>query len=234
MNARIWMSGPISLTLVMATTQSFAVTLSDITSSLSDNAEAVDDLTADVVVDSSDNTFDVLDAEFQLKRMTTPYNKFRIEETAGGVRCDGAEVASGPNLSQFSTWCTAADSFIGWISMSTRDTDILWLIDNNTFTLATGTFTINSITCRKIESAGYTIYVNDSNHAKVVRIDALSNNTVDRRYDFDGYSYIESEAYIPDTVNASRPNLASEPTYEITYSNININENLSDSLFDIP
>lgn len=224
--------------LLAIASSAFAVTVSDITSALSSNANAVQDLSANIVIDSSNNSQDVSAGTYALKAATDTYKtngKFCLVSTSpdsGTVKCDGTDVAIGGRVVTKSTFVSGDDEEIGWVSRAQRDMDIPWLLANNTFALEDGTCTVNSVTCRKISSSQYVIYVDDSQYAKVVRIEAVNGGSVLRRYDMAGYSYIQSAAWAATQWSASKPGTG-DTTYAVTLSNIVINQGLSDSTFAI-
>jgi hypothetical protein len=153
--------------------------------------------------------------------------------------CNGTTVDIEGNQWSKTAFVTSDNPLAGWISRAYRETDVLWILGHQTFSLSAGTYGVNGRTCYRITSSAYDIYVLSTNYAQVIRIDVKVSGTVKRRYNFGNYSFVESTAYVPRYMQATGvPTVPGTPvpiaTYTITYSNININENLTDSVFDLP
>jgi outer membrane lipoprotein-sorting protein len=217
-----------------------AVTVGEITQALNSNYGAITDMTCNIVVNSDCDDYDIGAGTSKYKQAAS--SKFRVDATSPAVEsmvCDGTTVDIEGNQWSKSTFVTTDNSLVGWISRAYSETDILWILGNQSFSLSGGSYYVNGYACYRITSTTYDIYVRTTNYAAVMRIDVKVSGVVKRRYNFGTYSFVESTAYVPVSMQATGvPTVPGTPipiaTYNITYSNININENLSDSVFAVP
>ena len=216
---------------LLANSAVYAVDVDDITDALYNNYNDVNDFTVDMVCDSTNNVHDVSASDFYYKKAAS--SKFRVDISQPDnelIRCDGTNV----KIDFEDTWTktyfvTNDNSNIGWISRMFRETDVLWILANNTFTLAGSNFTVNGVTCRKIYCSDYDIFVDESQYAKIIRIDRKVNGNMARRYNLGEYTFSESTAWMWTSIVAS--DAGGTETYDIDYSNLTINDSLNDSLF---
>lgn len=73
--------------------------------------------------------------------------------------------------------------------------DWVWLFNNCTFTLAGQTEVVNGVTCYKLTSTDYTMWVDVSTETKVIKV----SHTGGEYIVWSGYSYLENTAYMFDT-----------------------------------
>lgn len=220
---------------LFASTIVYAVNVNDITNVLESNYNSINDYTADMTCDSTNNNHDITNSESYYKKAAS--SKFRMDihsPLEGILKCDGTNVKY-ENGDQWTKtdYVTNNNPVSGWISKMTRETDILWILDNNNFTLTDGIVAVNGVTCRKITSTDYDIYVDDSSYATVIRIDRKESASVKRRYTFSDHSLLESTAYMWAICEATDSLGDNTESYCITLSNVSINDGLSDSWFDI-
>lgn len=222
------------MVFALVASPAWAVTVGDITQDLDSNYGAISDLRANLTVNSTNNGHDCTSGSFKSKQNSSDSskNKFRVDATApnvGWTICDGTNVDDNDNIKSKTSFVTSTSSDLGWISRGFRETDVLWILDNNTFTLAGSNSTVNGVTCKKIYSTNYDIYVDASEYAKVIRIVRKVSGTATRQYDFEDYVYVESTAWVAKKQVSS----GHGETYTSTLSSININSNLSDSYFTV-
>jgi len=229
----------LSVSLTMITCGNvFAGTLEDILADLEENADDVNDISANLVIDADDNEYDITSGWVKAKdQATVGTGKFRIHRSqpaTGDLYCDGSDVEQVGDSSQCTRTSFVTTNYLGWLSRAFRDCDILWILDNYTFSLYGSNVNVNGTTCKKITSSGYDIYVDINNYKKTIRIEAKESGNVKRRYTMSNISLVENTSYIASNVEATDSPGDNTVTYDITYSNIDINENLDDSYFALP
>ena len=216
-----------------------AGTLDDIKTNVKSNYNAIQDLSCtidlDYTVSDTDRTAgercdDYVDAEYKKKTG----GKSRLQGAGADTRktrCDGTYYYSSGFSEDGGAWYSVTVASID--SQRTDQARLMEnqaaLIDGNTWSLAGGTYTVNSVTCYKITCTNWTMYVDTSTKTKVMRIDYVGGEETDY-ITYSGYSLIDSTAYVPD---AFEHYFASDSTIA-QMSSISINDSLSDSLFTEP
>lgn len=213
--------------------QAGAVTVGDITSALDANYSAISDISADFTIESDVNDHDVTEGWCKAKQAGS--SKFRVNVSSPGtldIYCDGTNVSDMGYEYSKENWVSW--DMHGFLSRPFREGDIVWILDHEQFTLLGGTVAINGVTCYRISSTNYIVYVDSSEYAKVMRIERKVSGNVVRRYTFDDYSFVEDTAWVAATcVGTDAPGDNTE-TVTVQFSNININEDLDDSYFQLP
>lgn len=214
-----------------------AVTVSDITTALSDNYAAITDITADLVVDSSNNNYDVTNGKYRSKGNASTL-KFLVDITSpesGLVVCNGTTVDIDVNQWPREQFVTTDNGMIDWASRYFRELDVVYLLNNYGFSLDSGTYSASGVTCYRISSNRCRLLVDVNNYKKLMRVEWLGNDgSLQRTYDLSGHSFIESTAYVAQYIDAVYCGSGNAPTYSIELSNISINDNLNDSVFNLP
>lgn len=215
-----------------------AGTLEDILANLEENADDINDISANVVVDADDDNYDITSGWIKGKQQATVgTGKFRLHSSqpnSGDVYCDGSDVYESFTANQYARSTYVTTNYLGWLSRYFRDTDILWILDNSTFSLYGSDVDVGGTTCKKITSTDYDIYVDATSYKEVIRIEAKESSSVKRRYTMSNISLVESTSYIASDVIATDDPGNGFVTYNITFSNIDINGDISDSYFALP
>jgi hypothetical protein len=206
-----------------------AQTAESIKASVKANSNAVADLTATASVTFQDPAQYVgEDTIWQSNWSSATYrvkagDKFRVDGSgtdARQVRCNGVTKWASTN---------GGSTFPGSRDFVRNDfyklLDPAWLMDNNAWSLAAGTFTVEGVQTYKLTSTNFTVWVDTATSSKVIRTQSSSTGNYAV---FSGYSYAEGTAYVPSTI-AHHSGASASMT--ISLSNININEALADSLF---
>lgn len=219
-----------------------AVTAQDIVDSVIDNLDNVNDYQASVDIDHDNVSLnDMTGGSFKWKRNSGSWKIKMVMGTpySGNITSDG------------SAWnVTNKDDDLMWFSLSegkngVRDyygSDMFNMeniLDDETWTKAGSTETVNSVECYKIYttngSSNYEVWVDTATMDKVIRVKATcESDDLQWQLDYSDYSDVEGTAQLPATIVVKYyrdETLYLTSTYD--FSSIDINANLSGSLFTI-
>lgn len=218
----------------------WALTAQEIADSVIDELNNVSDYTATVDIDYDDaETRDMSGGSVQWKR-SSGYGKAKVvlgSPYSGEVRTDGT--------TGFNIWDKNGDlvyiplsNGMEWVraNWGTDMFNMETILDAETWTKDANTHTINSVTCYRIYTSDYEVYIDEGTVKKVIRVKAYdTSSNIDYQLDYSDYSNVENTAQLPGTIEVKSYNdqagLVLTTTY--TVSDVNINEGLSDSLFSI-
>lgn len=218
----------------------WALTAQEIADSVIDELNNVSDYTATVDIDYDRALIsDMSGGSLQWKRssgnwktkmvMGSPYN--------GEVRTDGT--------TGFNVWDKNGELYYFTLSNGEDWVRANWgtdmfnmerILDAETWTKDANTHTISSVTCYRIYTSDYEVYIDEATVKKVIRVKAYDTSSkIDYQLDYSDYSNVESTAQLPGTIEVKKYNDPEELfwTATNTFSDVNINEGLSDSLFSI-
>ncbi len=101
-------------------------------------------------------------------------------------------------------------------------TDPVGLINNNTWSLASGTFTVDGIQTYKITTTNYSMWVDTATKTKVIKVE-FTGGTTSEYVIYSGYAYRENTAYFADTMSYYYGTASSITSY----STIDVGESFS-------
>jgi hypothetical protein len=109
------------------------------------------------------------------------------------------------------------------------------ILDDNSWTPTTpATETVNSVSCYKILSGDYKVWVDVATTEKVIRAERYVGSTIKWRVDYTNYSDVESTAQLPATIRLEEfVSGVSDWVATYTLSSIDINASTADSVFTI-
>jgi outer membrane lipoprotein-sorting protein len=236
----------LALMLCMVATKAHAITAQEIVDSVIDNLNNVTDYQAGVDVDfDNPNIDDMTDGSLQWKRSSgtwktkmvegSPYTLTHISNGSGWNIIDSEEdegtyeYISQGGYEQIVRYRFGTDMF-----------NMENILDDESWTKADSTETVNSVECYKVyttkDANDYEVWVDTATVKKVIRTKATDEfGDIQWQLDYSDYSNVESTAQLPATIVTKRydPNEAVWLTSTYSFSDININENLSDSIFNI-
>lgn len=235
----------LALMLCMVTTNAHAITAQEIVDSVIDELDNVTDYSAGVDIDYSDpNVDDMTDGSLQWKRSSgswkskmvngSPYEMTYISNGSGWniIHADG-----GDNF-----WYFSQGDYEDVIRYH-AGTDMFNMeniLNEESWTKAAPNETVNGVECYKVyttkDDSNYSVWIDTATVEKVIRAEATDeNDDLQWQLNYSDYSDVESTAQLPATIVTKRYDwnevLWSTSTY--TFDSINLNEGLSDSIFDI-
>ena len=205
----------------------YAGTLDDIRTNVVNNYNAVEDFSA--VLDVSQSHYEgIVDGDYK----DAGFDCFRFDGTGSDVRkirSNGTTVwhdydGSGWNSTSYSAWRADRDTHY---KNDSSMFDFASVINDNTWTLVDGIFSVSGVQCYKITSSNYDMWVDVATKTKTFKI--VNKNETNEYAVLTGWSVIESTAYIASTVNYYY-NYDSKTT---TFSSISINDNLPSSTWEV-
>ncbi len=228
-------------TLALALCQSaFALTAQEIADSVIDELDNVTDYTASVDVDWDDaGTSDMSDGCLQWKRNSGLWMSKMVmgPPYAGEVRTDGS--------TGFNVWDRYNQLSYCSVSEGEEFVRSYWGVDmfnmerilaQESWSKDSGTETVNSVTCYRLYSTDYEVWIDTATVTRVIRVKAYdSSANLDYQLDYSDYSDVESTAQLPATIYVQKYDDEEELECAGTYclSDVDINEGLNASLFDI-
>lgn len=218
--------------------QTQAVTAQDIADAVIDELDAVSDYTATVDIDYNDVSLsDMTGGSLQWKRnsgswkvkmvMGSPYSGNITTDGVGYNVTDVNDTLHWASLSNGKTF--VRDNYgVDMFNMENILSDETWTRDANE--------TVNSIECYKIyttkSDSNYEVWVDIATMERIIRVEATDGNDNSQwQLDYSSYSLIENTAQLPATITTKYYGNGLISTHSL--SSININENLSDSIFSI-
>ena len=222
--------------------EAVAVTAAEIVASLTDNLDNVSDYTASVDIDYDHvGMTDMTDGSLQWKRsggnwkskmvVGTGYSGDLITDGVGWNFHDRDDVLTWANLANGGPW--VRDSF------GTDMFNMENILDDETWTKATGTETVNSVDCYKVyttkSDSNYEVWADTATMDKVIRTKATDeSDDLQWQLDYSSYSNVEGSAQLAATIVTKLyedEDLKLTTTYD--FSSVDIDEGLSDSIFAI-
>jgi outer membrane lipoprotein-sorting protein len=206
--------------------------LSDISTNVKKNTAAVIDMSATLDVrytNGAKGWDDFVGAAFKRK------GRMFLIEGAGTdprkIRTDGKSFWNMDCGGPVGTW-TVIPYHI-WQEMSTDSfedmCDINTLLDANHWALDSEKHQINGISCYKLSAGKYLLYVDVATKTKVIRVEYSGGYYSNQSADFSDYRYLKSTAYVAGGIKY----VYGAVVTEFSLSDISINDNLADSLFEV-
>jgi outer membrane lipoprotein-sorting protein len=230
----------------MVTTKAQAITAQEIVDSVIDNLNNVTDYQAGVDVDYDDpNVDDATDSSLQWKRSSGNWKSKMVS----GSPYEMTYVSNGsgwnlthPDKENGGYWYFSQEDYEDIIRyhVGTDMFNMENILNDESWTKADSTETVNSVECYKVyttkDANDYSVWIDTATVKKVIRTEATDeNDDLQWQLNYSDYSNVENTAQLPATIVTKRydPNEAVWLTSTYTFSDININENLSDSIFNI-
>lgn len=228
--------------LAVMPSPAWALTAQEIVDSVIDELDNVTDYEATVAIDFDDEERDDMSGgTLQWKRSSGTWKTKSVD----GSPYTWMYISDG-------TWWNAGDTEVelthiadkadGDFALRYRNGSDMFnmenILDNETWTKASGTETVNSVSCYKVyttkSDTNYEVWIDESTTKKVIRVKATdSDDDLQWQLDYSDYSDVESTAQLPATiVTKYYLDDTLEMTATYTFSSIDINEGLADSVFE--
>ena len=230
--------------ITAGTVPALGLTAQEIADSVIAELDNVSDYTATLDVDYDDEGIDdMTDGSLQWKRNSGTWKTKKVDGTPytrTGV-CDG------------SVWnmTDSEDEDEGAWIVSKADGD-MWLryrsagdlfnmenvLDSESWSKDEGTETVNSVSCYRLYTSkgdtNYEVWIDEATATKAIRVRVTdADDNLQWQLDYSDYSDVESTAQLPATIVAKwYEDESVELTVTYSFSDVDINEGLSDSIFD--
>lgn len=238
----------LALMLCMATTKAHAMTAQEIVDSVIDELGNVTDYQASIDIDFSDpnrDRSDTTDGSLQWKRSSgnwkskmvdgSPYTRTYISNGSGWNIIDSEEDEGTYDYLSQEDYEKVIRYHYGTGMFNMEN-----ILNDETWTKADPNETVNSVECYKVyttkDDSNYEVWIDTATVKKVIRVEATDEvDYLQWQLNYSDYSTVESTAWLPATIVTKRydPNEAVWLTSTYSFSDIDINEGLSDSIFDI-
>jgi len=243
-NMRRCLAIPFTLVVLgLVAAPAMALTAQEIADSVIDELDNVSDYTATVDVDYDDVDYDdMTDGTLQLKRNGGTWKTRNVDGTPNTctVICDGTvwnrTDTEEPNAVTLATKADG-DSAVRYLSAGDLF-NMENVLTSETWSKDAGTETVNSVSCYRLyttkDDTNFEVWIDVSTVTKVIRVKVTDlDDDLRWRLDYSDYSDVENTAQLPATIVTTLYD-DDTPTLTVTYSlsDIDINEGLSDTLFE--
>lgn len=233
-----------AIVIMAGTSPVQALTAQEIADSVIDELDNVSDYTASVDVDYDDEDIDdMTDGSLQWKRSSGTWKTTNVDGSPYTCTyvCDGSVWnMTDSNDQDEGTWILSKAD--GDLCLRYRSAGDMFNMENilkdETWSKDASTETVNSVSCYRLyttkSDTNYEVWIDEATTTKVIRVKVTDfDDDLQWQLDYSDYSDVESTAQLPATIVTKwyeDDNLELTVTY--SFSDVDINEGLSDSIFE--